>query len=99
LASLPKPENIYIRFLGILRITLTSKPSSTGSSGVAVNNFVRNIFSCAAGILAQPIADAIGPGWLFTIIGTLCYVSALGVILAMKRYGSRWRVEMEKKLK
>jgi len=84
---------------GTCTTILTEFMPKKSSSGVAVNNFVRNIFSCAAGILAQPITDAIGPGWLFTIIAILCYVSALGVILAMKRYGSRWRVEMERKLK
>jgi multidrug resistance protein len=42
------------------------------SSGVAVNNFIRNIFSCVGGIVAQPLIDAIGDGWLFTGLGIIC---------------------------
>ena len=68
------------------------------SSGVAVNNFVRNIFSCTGGVIAQPIISAIGNGWLFTILAIVCWISAFVVIWAMKRFGPGWRSKMNEKL-
>lgn len=68
------------------------------SSGVAVNNFIRNIFSCVGGIVAQPLINAIGNGWLFTALGIICWISAFSVIWAMKRFGPQWRIKMDKAL-
>lgn len=59
---------------------------------------VRNIFSCVGGIIAAPIIKAIGNGWLFTIVGIVCWISAFSVIWAMKRFGRRWRVRMDEAL-
>ena len=77
---------------------LTEFMSKKSSSGVAVNNFVRNIFSCVGGIVTQPIISAIGDGWLFTIIGIVAWISAFGVVWAMRKFGPKWRIEMNKKL-
>ena len=68
------------------------------SSGVAVNNFIRNIFSCVGGVVAQPLITAIGNGWLFTGLSVICWISGFSVIWAMKTFGPRWRIEMDKKL-
>ena len=68
------------------------------SSGVAVNNFIRNIFSCTGGVIASPIISAIGNGWLFTILSIVCWISAFVVIWAMKRFGPGWRSKMNEKL-
>jgi hypothetical protein len=65
---------------------------------VAVNNFVRNIFSCVAGVIAQPWITALGNGWVFTILGIVAWCSAFSVVWAMKRFGPRWRLEMDQKL-
>lgn len=83
---------------GTCTTVLTEFMPKKSSSGVAVNNFVRNIFSCTAGIVAQPLITAIGNGWLFTILGLVSYLIAFGVILFIRRNGARWRVEMEKKM-
>ena len=77
---------------------LTEFLSKRSSSGVAVNNFVRNIFSCVGGVVASPIINAIGNGWLFTILGVVSWISAFAVIWAMRKFGPKWRVEMNKKL-
>ena len=63
-----------------------------------MNNFVRNIFSCVGGVIAQPLIEAIGDGWLFTILGIICWISAFTVVWAMKKFGPKWRAEMSKKL-
>lgn len=69
------------------------------SSGVATNNFVRNIFSCIGGIVAAPLIDALGTGWLFTGLAVICWISALGVVWALKRFGPHWRKDMDEKIK
>ena len=74
---------------------LTEFMPKKSSSGVALNNFVRNIFSCIGGIVASPLIDTIGNGWLFTGLG----VWALGsgsVVWALRRFGPKWRDEMVK---
>lgn len=52
---------------GMSTTMLTEFMPKKSSSGVAVNNFVRNIFSCIGGVVAQPLVSAIGDGWLFTV--------------------------------
>lgn len=72
---------------------LTEFMPKKSSSGVALNNFVRNIFSCVGGVVASPLIDTIGNGWLFTGLG----VWALGsgsVVWALRRFGPKWRDEM-----
>lgn len=76
---------------------LTEFMPEKSSSGVAVNNFVRNIFSCIGAFVGVPLIDAIGNGWLFTILGIWAFSSSV-VIWAMRRFGSRWRVSMMQKL-
>jgi len=76
---------------------LTEFMPAKSSSGVALNNFMRNIFSCVGGIVGAPLIAAIGNGWLFTILGLWALSSSL-VIWAMKRFGPRWRENMDKHL-
>ena len=76
---------------------LTEFMPRRASSGVAANNFVRNIFSCIGSLVAEPWISAIGNGWVFTIIGVWAMASCV-VIWAMGHYGERWRIRMEKEL-
>ncbi|RPB02471.1 MFS general substrate transporter [Choiromyces venosus 120613-1] len=80
---------------GMTTTMLTEFVPGRASSAVAVNNFVRNILSCIGSALTEPIINAIGNGWLFTIIGILGLIS-LSVIWAMHRYGPKWRAEAHK---
>jgi len=77
---------------------LTEFMPKKASSGVAVNNFVRNIFSCVGGVVAQPLMDAIGNGWLFTGLGVIAVASSV-VVWAMRFYGPRWRTNMDAKMR
>lgn len=61
------------------------------SAGVALNNFVRNLFSCVGALVASPIIHGIGNGWLFTILGLVGFVSGAAVLTSMKKFGPRWR--------
>ena len=76
---------------------LTEFLPKQASTGVAVNNFLRNIFSCVGGVIAAPVIDAIGNGWLFTILGIVGMLSS-SVIWAMKHFGPRWRQSMDEKM-
>ena len=77
---------------------LTEFMPRKASSGVAVNNFVRNIFSCIGGVVAQPLIEAIGNGWLFTGLGVIAMASSI-VVWAMRHYGPRWRIAMDDKMR
>jgi multidrug resistance protein len=81
---------------GTITTMLTELMPRRSSSGVAVNNFVRNIFSCVGGIVANPIINVIGDGWLFTILAITCWISSFAVVWAMRRFGPRWRIGMNK---
>lgn len=68
---------------------LTEFMPRRASSGVAANNFVRNIFSAVGAVTAQPLITAIGDGWLFTGVGAIALCSG-SVIWAMRRFGPRY---------
>jgi MFS family permease len=78
---------------------LTEFMPRKASTGIAVNNFVRNIFSCVGGLVAAPLIDAIGNGWLCTILGLVALVSGAGVIMAMKKFADRWRIDMDRRMR
>ena len=75
---------------------LTEFMPRKASNGVALNNFVRNIFSCILIAVTEPLIKSIGDGWLFTIVGLVCVVSGSITIWAMKRFGDHWRINMDK---
>ena len=75
---------------------LTEFMPGKASNGVALNNFLRNIFSFIGALAAEPGIDSIGNGWMFTIIALIALVSML-CIVAIKRWGEHWREEMERK--
>lgn len=76
---------------------LTEFMPRKATSGVAVNNLIRNIFACVGGIVGEPLVKVIGNGWLFTILGVWCMVSIV-VVWLMRHYGPRWRADMQRKL-
>jgi MFS family permease len=73
---------------------LTEFMPKRASAGIAINNFVRNIFSFTGAVVAEPIIGAIGNGWIMTILGLWSLVSGCFVIWAMGRWGKKWRVTM-----
>ena len=77
---------------------LTEFMPRKSSNGVALNNFVRNIFSCVCSVITNPLIETIGNGWLFTILALVPLVVGVWAIWAMKRFGPKWRVAMEEKM-
>ena len=78
---------------------LTEFMPRKASTGIAVNNFVRNIFSCIGGLVGAPLIDAIGNGWICTILGVVALISGGGAILSMKHYSERWRIDMDRRMR
>ncbi len=76
---------------------LTEFMPKNASNGVALNNFIRNIFSCIGAVVAQPLISVIGNGWLFTGVGVIAAGSS-AVVWAMRRYASVWRERMDREL-
>ncbi|KKY15130.1 putative mfs multidrug resistance [Diplodia seriata] len=74
---------------------LTEFMPKKASNGIALNNFVRNIFSCVGSVVAQPLIAAIGNGWLFTGLAVISFVWGCTCIWAMKRFGERMRKGMD----
>ncbi|THY65761.1 MFS general substrate transporter [Aureobasidium pullulans] len=76
----------------VVTTMLTEFMPKKASHGIALNNFVRNIFSCVGSLVASPLIDWCGDGWLFTVIGIWCLISGILVIWSMRRFGEGWRV-------
>jgi len=83
---------------GAVTTMLTEFLPRKSSSGVAVNNFVRNIFSCVGSVVAQPLIEAMGNGWLCTMVGLVAWVTGNVAIWALRKKGAEWRVEMDRRL-
>ncbi|XXH03400.1 hypothetical protein Hte_009801 [Hypoxylon texense] len=77
---------------------LTEFMPRRSSSGVALNNFVRNIFSCTGGIVGQPLIDAMGVGWLLTTVGLISWISGNVCIWLLRKNSRKWREQMDKAL-
>ncbi|KAI8966629.1 major facilitator superfamily transporter multidrug resistance [Daldinia sp. FL1419] len=77
---------------------LTEFMPRKSSNGVALNNFVRNIFSCVGGIVGQPLIDAMGVGWLMTMVGLIAWISGNVAIWFLRKNSRKWREQMDKAL-
>jgi multidrug resistance protein len=73
---------------------LTEFLPKRASAGIAINNFVRNIFSFTAATVAEPLIGAIGNGWMCTILGLWSLISGFAVIYTMRTRGPAWRDTM-----
>ncbi|CAK7198733.1 hypothetical protein SEUCBS139899_001397 [Sporothrix eucalyptigena] len=83
---------------GAVTTMLTEFMPRRSSGGIALNNFLRNIFSCVGAIVAQPLISAMGYGWLCTMIALIAFFIGNSCIFLLRRYGSRWRKEMDEQL-
>jgi multidrug resistance protein len=82
----------------LVNTMLTEFMPKRAASGIALNNFVRNIFSFTGAVVADPLLKAIGNGWLMTILGIWSLVTGCMALGAMRYWGGRWRVKMVEEL-
>ena len=78
----------------LVNTMLTEFMPKRAASGIALNNFVRNIFSFTGAVVAEPVLGAIGNGWLMTILGVWSLVTGCAALGAMRRWGPGWRGAM-----
>jgi MFS family permease len=78
----------------LVNTMLTEFMPKRAASGIALNNFVRNIFSFTGAVVAEPLLGAIGNGWLMTILGLWCLITGCMALGAMRYWGGKWRVKM-----
>ena len=81
----------------VMTTMLTEFVPKRSSTGVAVNNLIRNTLACVALIVASPLTNAIGTGWLLTIAAFICWLSGLALI-PMKQKADKWSREMAEKV-
>jgi predicted MFS family arabinose efflux permease len=96
----PSVANFFFGFgsmlvFGTTTTMLTEFMPKRSSSGVAVNNMVRNVFSCIGSLVAQPLIEAMGNGWLCTMVGLFTLVTGNAAVWALRRNAARWRREMD----
>lgn len=77
---------------------LTEFMPRRSSSGVALNNFVRNIFSCVGVVVTEPLIGAMGVGWLCTMVALVAWVTANACIFTLVKKSSGWRKMMDEKM-
>lgn len=82
----------------LVNTMLTEFMPRRAASGIALNNFVRNICSFAGAVVAEPALDGIGNGWLMTVLGVWGLVTGCVALGAMGRWGVEWRERMVKEL-
>ncbi|KAI0201954.1 major facilitator superfamily domain-containing protein [Astrocystis sublimbata] len=73
---------------------LTEFMPKRASSGVALNNFVRNILSATGAVVGQPLISAIGFGWLATAVALIAWISAFTSLILLRRNSQKWRASM-----
>jgi len=78
----------------LVNTMLTEFMPKRAASGIALNNFVRNILSFTGALVADPLLAAIGNGWLMTILGIWSVVTGCAALFAMRTWGEKWRVRM-----
>ncbi|EPE09913.1 mfs transporter [Ophiostoma piceae UAMH 11346] len=99
----PAIANFFFGFgsmlvFGAATTMLTEFMPRRSSGGIALNNLLRNIFSCVGAIVAQPLITAMGYGWLCTMVALLAFVIGNACIYLLRRYGSQWRKSMDEHL-
>ncbi|KKY32428.1 putative quinidine resistance [Diaporthe ampelina] len=99
----PMVANFFFGFatmlvFGAATTMLTEFMPKRSSSGVALNNFIRNIFSCVGVVVTEPLIGAMGVGWLCTMVALFAWISGNLFIWLLLRNGSKWRRLMDEKM-
>ncbi|KAK3306824.1 major facilitator superfamily domain-containing protein [Chaetomium strumarium] len=73
-------------------------PKATGTAA-ASNNITRCTLAAAAVAMLDPLVNAMGYGWVFTLLGLFDAVSCILAVLALQRWGRGWRDGRAERLK
>lgn len=67
--------------------------SEATGTAAAANNITRCTLAAVGVAVLDPLVNAMGYGWVFTLLGLLDGVSCVLAVLALRRWGRRWRDE------
>jgi MFS family permease len=101
--ALPMVANFFfgigsMLIFALVNTMLTEFMPKRAASGIALNNFVRNIFSFTGAVVADPAIAKLGNGWLMTILGLWCLFTGCAALGAMRVWSGRWRGRMVEEL-
>jgi multidrug resistance protein len=101
--ALPMVANFFfgigsMLIFALVNTMLTEFMPKRAASGIALNNFVRNIFSFTGAVVADPAIAKLGNGWLMTILGLWCLFTGCAALGAMRVWSGRWRARMVEEL-
>ena len=82
---------------GVVTTMLTEFIPQQSASLVAVNSLGCNMVMAMSTVVAQPLISRIGNGWLFTILACVVAMNSIAIVM-VKRYGPKWRDDMNEKL-
>lgn len=80
--------------IGVTMTYLADCLPGKGATGIALNNFIRQIMAAAVSFVTEPLIKAIGIGVLFSICAGICAVLSILIYLIV-RNGDRWREEYD----
>ncbi|KAH8711799.1 major facilitator superfamily domain-containing protein [Phaeosphaeriaceae sp. PMI808] len=101
--SVPMIANFFfgvgsMLIFALVNTMLTEFMPKRAASGIALNNFARNICSSTGAVIAEPVLSAIGNGWFMTIIGVWSLVTGCAALGVMRIWGGKWRKKMVEEL-
>ncbi|EFQ36841.1 major facilitator superfamily transporter [Colletotrichum graminicola] len=81
-----------------LTTMLTEFTPRRASIGIAINNFMRNIFSTATAMATEPLILALGSGWFSCLFALLALVTTIPALVLMRYKGPQYREVMDKRI-
>ncbi|KAK4237438.1 major facilitator superfamily domain-containing protein [Achaetomium macrosporum] len=73
-------------------------PNTTGRAA-ASNNITRCTLAAAAVAMLDPLVNAMGYGWVFTLLGLFDAISCILAVVVLRRWGRSWRDKRAERLK
>ncbi|KAI0967867.1 major facilitator superfamily domain-containing protein [Xylaria arbuscula] len=78
---------LYTTYSALLVDSFPQSPSTAA----ATTSITRTAMAAAGVAILQPLLDAAGKGWYFTVLGLWSGILGLGAVWALRRYGMAWR--------
>ena len=102
IVALPLVANFFFAFgnmmvQNITTVMLTEFTPSRPADSVALSNLMRNTLGAVACVVAQPLINVIGVGWVSTIVAIICAASAVCIWL-LQRNADKWSKQMTERM-
>ncbi|KAK2005443.1 hypothetical protein LZ32DRAFT_673481 [Colletotrichum eremochloae] len=81
-----------------LTTMLTEFTPRRASIGIAINNFMRNVFSTTTAMATEPLINVLGVGWFSCLFALLALVATIPALILMRFKGSQYREVIDKRI-